>query len=59
MTKYLYAASLAFVACVAIGVYHRTRLVGVRQRSTMLEEQSSVQGRINSLVQKAGKKQAT
>jgi hypothetical protein len=52
---FVFASSFAFVACVAITLYHRDRLI-TNQTSVVLEEHSSVQARINSVVKKAGKK---
>jgi hypothetical protein len=50
----IFASSLAFLACVAITVYHGDRVIASEQ-NVILEEQSSVQARINSVVKKAGK----
>ncbi len=49
-----YAFSLAFVACVAIILYHGDIML-TNPQSVILEEQSSIQDRLNSVVKKAGK----
>jgi hypothetical protein len=55
MNILLFSFSLAFVACVAITLYHGDGVIP-NQMNIVLDEQSSVQARINSVVKKAGKK---